>query len=542
MKIFPYKTFTLQTSAPLPTVKQRLAGHIETPKLVRWQFSRDHAPYQGTMSDHGFEIRRIIHYRNSFLPNIQGRFESTSTGTNVHITMQLHPLVLAFMCAWGGIWYMGALPVALFGGIPIIMGLAVLVLPLVVLGLFLGAFQYEAERSHRDLTQIVTGSVLLRQPGRITPLVRSLLMGGVAMAIAILLHQLSASQPPGLPFELSAADCAQGNPSPYCQFVVKHQLTAHPSVISLAISDDGQTLVSGGEDKAIKVWDVATGQLRRTLQSESGIVQAVAMATGRSSTIAPDGNTVISGGGDRMVRIWDLTSDQPPLTLAGHRNSIQEVALSADGKSAISTAYSEVKLWDLTTGQLQKTLVDATPTEKTWGPITFQSTPQAHPLAISPDGNKVLVADNQQWFVWDVSTQQATHLPEPASNFVQGAAITPGGQSVVTVSYRQPITFFKVWDLTTGDLKTQGRLSSSPEQHSLNNIVLSRDSADASVRIIGSTPRGLKVWNLQNKALEATLATERLQHLVSSADGRTLAGIVPASEGQAATIQILQRP
>ncbi|MEO1401051.1 MAG: hypothetical protein AAFV72_07295 [Cyanobacteria bacterium J06635_1] len=534
MKIFPYKAFTLKTPDSLAMVKQRLAGHIEAPKLVRWQFSRDHAPYQGTISDDGFEIRRIIHYRNSFLPNIHGRFESTPTGTEVHITMQLHPLVLAFMCAWGGIWYMGALPIALFGGIPILMGLAILAMPLAMLSLFLGTFQYEAERSHRDLTRIVTGSVLLRQPGRMTPLVRSLLMGGVAMMIAILLHQLSASQPPGLPFELSEADCTQANPSPYCQFEVTHKLTAHPSVLSLAISDDGQTLVSGGEDKAIKVWDVATGELRKTLQSDSGIVQAVA--------IAPDGKTVISGGGDRMVRVWDLASDQPPLMLAGHQNSIDKVAISANGKTGISTAYSEVKLWDLTTGQLQTALVDATPTERTWGPITFQSTPRAQPLAIGPNGDKVLAADNQQWFVWDVATQQATRLPEPASNFVHDAAITPDGQFVVTVSYRQPITFFKVWDLTTGELKTQGRLSSSPEQHSLNNIVLSRDSADVSVRIIGTTPRGLKVWNLQNKALEATLATARLHHLVSSADGRTLAGVVPASEGQSAKIEILQRP
>ncbi|MEM8806091.1 MAG: WD40 repeat domain-containing protein [Cyanobacteria bacterium P01_G01_bin.38] len=535
MKLFPYKTFTLQTSAPLPTVKQRLAGHIEAPKLLRWQFSRDHAPYQGTIFDNGFEIRRIIHYRNSFLPHIQGRFESKPAGTDVHITMQLHPLVLAFMCAWGGLWYMGALPIAFFGGISIITGLAVLALPLAMLSLFLGAFHYEAERSHRDLTQLLTGRVLLRQPGRLSPLVRSVLWGGMAMAIAILLHQLSASQPPGLPFERSEADCAQANSSPYCQFAVAHQLTAHPSVISLAISDDGQTLVSGGEDKAIKVWDVATGQLKKTLQSDSGIVQAVA--------IASDGKTVISGGGDRMVRLWDLTSDQPPRMLAGHQNSINQVAISADGKTAISTAYSEVKLWDLATGQPQATLVEATPTETTWGPITLKSTPQAQPLTIGPDGNKVLVADNQQWLVWDVATQQATRLPKPASNFVQGAAITPGGQFVITVSYRQPITFFKVWDLTTGELKTQGRLSSSPEQSALNNIAVSRDSgdADSTVRIIGSTPRGLKVWNLQNNALEATLAAERLQHLVSSADGSTLAGVVPASAGQAATIQVWRR-
>lgn len=69
MNIFPSKTFTLQTTAPLAEVKQRLAKQTEEPKLVRWHFSYNHAHYQGTISDTGFEIRRIIHYRNSFLPN-----------------------------------------------------------------------------------------------------------------------------------------------------------------------------------------------------------------------------------------------------------------------------------------------------------------------------------------------------------------------------------------------------------------------------------------------------------------------------------------
>ncbi|MEO0458197.1 MAG: hypothetical protein AAF152_16675 [Cyanobacteria bacterium P01_A01_bin.114] len=544
MKIFPYRRFTLQTSAPLPRVKQRLAGHIEAPKLVRWTFSRDHAPYQGTLTDTGFEIRRIIHYRNSFLPNIQGRFETVPKGTAVHITMQLHPLVLAFMCAWGGIWYMATLPMAIFGGLPLATGLLPLGMPLVMFSIFLGVFHYEAERSHQDLTNIITGEVLLRQRRR-TPLLRSLQVGVSALVAAVFLHQLSASQPPGLPFESSAADCAQGNPSPYCQLSVTHTLT-HPSVISLAISDDGQTLVSGGEDKAIKIWDGATGQLKKTLQSDSGVVQAVA--------IAPDGNTVVSGGGDRMVRIWDLTSDRAPLMLAGHQNPIDQVAISADGKTAISTAYSEVKLWDMATGEPRATLVDATPTETNLGPVTLQNTAHALPLAISPAGDKVLVADQAQWQVWDVATQQPTRLPKPALNFIQGADISPEGQFVITVSYRQPVTFFKVWDLTTGDLKTQGRLSSSPDQHSLNNLALSQtassqtassqDSAnpDSGTHIIGSTPQGLKVWNLQTAELEATLRADQMRSMVSSAEGKRLAGILPESVHQPATIQIWQRP
>ena len=94
--------------------------------------------------------------------------------------------------------------------------------------------------------------------------------------------------------------------------------------------------------------------------------------------------------------------------------------------------------------------------------------------------------------VWDVATRQATPVSIDAPAFASDVDISPDRQFVVTVSYRQPITFFKVWDLTTGELQTQGRLSSSPEKHTLNNIVVSHDNAGDGVRIIGSTPNGLK--------------------------------------------------
>lgn len=304
--------------------------------------------------------------------------------------------------------------------------------------------------------------------------------------------------------------------------------------MALAMSDDGQTLVSGGEDKAIRVWDVATGQLKKTLQSDSGTVQAVA--------ISPDGKTVVSGGGDRMVRIWHLTSTQPPQMLAGHQNILHQVAISADGNTLISTAHSEIKLWDMTTGELQATLLSAEPTEVSLGPLTMTTTSHARPVAISPAGDQVLVSDHGKWTLWDVVTRQATPVSIDAPAFTSDVDISPDGQFVVTVSYRQPITFFKVWDLITGELQTQGRLSSSPEKHTLNNVVVSHDNAGDGVRIIGSTPKGLKFWSLQDKQLKATLATESMRPLVGNRDGTVLAGIVPGFGDRPSVIHILQHP
>lgn len=80
MQLLPYSRFTLKTHESLLAVINKLDAHIEAPKPFRKKLSRNHAPYTGTISSDGFEIRRIIHYRNSFLPKTRGRFESGSQG------------------------------------------------------------------------------------------------------------------------------------------------------------------------------------------------------------------------------------------------------------------------------------------------------------------------------------------------------------------------------------------------------------------------------------------------------------------------------
>ncbi|MEZ2278557.1 MAG: DUF5110 domain-containing protein [Microcoleus sp.] len=48
--------------------------------------------------------------------------------------------------------------------------------------------------------------------------------------------------------------------------------------MSVAISPDGNTLVTGSADKNIKVWNLKTGQVIRTLNGHSSWITAVAIA------------------------------------------------------------------------------------------------------------------------------------------------------------------------------------------------------------------------------------------------------------------------
>ncbi|TAF04316.1 MAG: hypothetical protein EAZ78_09570, partial [Oscillatoriales cyanobacterium] len=78
-------------------------------------------------------------------------------------------------------------------------------------------------------------------------------------------------------------------------------------VKSLAISPDGQTLVSGSFDKTIKIWQLSTGRELRTLTGHSSEVNSVA--------ISPDGQTLVSGSYDSTIKIWQLSTGRELRTL-----------------------------------------------------------------------------------------------------------------------------------------------------------------------------------------------------------------------------------
>uniref|UniRef100_B8HTG1 Uncharacterized protein n=1 Tax=Cyanothece sp. (strain PCC 7425 / ATCC 29141) TaxID=395961 RepID=B8HTG1_CYAP4 len=154
MKLLPYDRFSLETTAPLEVVRERLASQVEPPKNLRWP-SRNHLPYQGQVGEDGFTISRVLDYRNSFAPIIWGRFACSETGTIVQITMGLHSAVAVLLSLWLLFWYSMIIPVVLFTTMPTSVALLFVGVPVVALVIFSFAFWYEANRSRRDLTQII---------------------------------------------------------------------------------------------------------------------------------------------------------------------------------------------------------------------------------------------------------------------------------------------------------------------------------------------------------------------------------------------------
>jgi WD40 repeat protein len=222
------------------------------------------------------------------------------------------------------------------------------------------------------------------------------------------------------------------------------------SVWNLAFSPDGKTLASSGvgDFDYSKLWDVFTGQPLRTLKiagsgaaltfSPDGKTLAVGgdlmdVASGEVSGLdgspsgrvvyRPDGKILaIANGG--LITLWDVSTKKLLKTLSGIA-----IAFSPDGKTlAIATTDDRIKLLDASANNELKTISDA----------------DSRDVAFSPDG-KTLFGSKMTTRLWDVSTGQLLRtLPGGTS-----VALSPDGKTLAVVHFGREI---KLWDTSTGQV------------------------------------------------------------------------------------------
>lgn len=224
--------------------------------------------------------------------------------------------------------------------------------------------------------------------------------------------------------------------------------TDRPAIQSIAVSPDSgksgqpQLFASGDYQGSIELHDLASGELRRTLEMRSTAVQSVAFS--------PDGKVLASGCWDKTANLWDVSTGQLIHTLTGHSYGVTVVAFAppshaesaADADTPedpllISADYDGgIKLWRSTSGELVRTFAaDRYP---------------IFALAVSPDG-KILVEGSGNGSIKSWKLPSARYLTSFGghADAVTTLAISPDGKTLASGSRDKTI---KLWDLATGNL------------------------------------------------------------------------------------------
>ncbi len=233
--------------------------------------------------------------------------------------------------------------------------------------------------------------------------------------------------------------------------VVKH------GTYRLAFSRDGTLLATGGPEGPIKLWDVATGQQRATLEGHTDGVREVAFA--------PDGKMLASAGDDETVRLWDLTALGDPkaltprFTCKGHTGMAYTVAFAPDGNTVASGGIDQiVHLWEAHTGRPRTTAPkeggdsseaehETTPLAERSGGILIRHPGMVNGVTFSPDSRTLAVSSRSGVRLWDVATKRQTKTLEELGGEM-AAAFFPDGRRLVTACHPM-----RLWDVTTGRIE-----------------------------------------------------------------------------------------
>ncbi|MGA8347085.1 MAG: hypothetical protein WB773_04620, partial [Isosphaeraceae bacterium] len=312
-----------------------------------------------------------------------------------------------------------------------------------------------------------------------------------------------------------------------------------------ALSLDGRTLVTGGQDRRILRWSVATGKILEPELLYDSPIEAIALT--------PNGQEIIAGTRAGGLHVWDADSgrgfDLPP-----QGTGITSLAVSPDGRLfASGTEGGIARLWDTSLlGQIGQTYKldgaitslafdpggrilamgeeDGTirlwevPQQKALGPPLRVNHP-VHIVTFGKDGEHLLIGSTEGTRWWDLSSHKAGEPvmhDEHELNRVEATAVSPDGGTLATARSVREGGRVRGW-VELRDVATGARLRGTPEQpQALTGLAYSPNSKW--LLTWGHEPGTARLWDvdtLQDIRLLQSLKSA-IHQAAFSHDGGTL--------------------
>ncbi len=317
---------------------------------------------------------------------------------------------------------------------------------------------------------------------------------------------------------------------------------------SITFSPDGRTLATCAE--GAKLWDAATGELRRVLLESS---RRATRGWSKVNTVCFNhrGGAVATAGDCMPVQLWEPGSGQQLLSLGHPDDQVESVAFSPDDR-VLATAGDgrAVRLYDAHTGKLLDLLtghagrvwcVAFAPDGRTLATAGRDGSmhlwdPEARPgwkvlpgsrgpflLAFSPDGNRLVGGGYQtdELRIWGVpGGQLEASVPlVPSSPAVSTLALAPGGRILATGQADGHVT---LWDLP----EARARLRIQASEQVPGTVVVTHLAFTGDGKTLLINGSGIvRAWDVSTGRLQRTISPGHVIGLAYSPERNVVAGM-----------------
>jgi WD40 repeat protein len=314
----------------------------------------------------------------------------------------------------------------------------------------------------------------------------------------------------------------------------------------IAFSPDGKTLASGGDDRTLKLWDMKTGELKRTLIGHGAKLTTIAFSRDGKTLAADGGDGWGCGTGDGGVGetiLWDTQTWAVKRRLPNGFFKFFSIAFSPNIRNIVFSSDDYTEIWNASTGKLRRRLANITgvvafsPDGRTiaiagWdGTVQLRYAQSGEPkrtlkgpagesaaVAFSPDGRILVRASGEMLTVWNTRTGEINQTLQ-----VDGGNILFSPDSKLLAGWSGSETL-KLWDARTWQVK---RTLSLPDLHA-TSFAFSPDSkmlafgcADEAVRLCNIQTGAMRMLTRSSQSLDPALGEPR--GIALSPDGLTAA-------------------
>jgi WD40 repeat protein len=263
-------------------------------------------------------------------------------------------------------------------------------------------------------------------------------------------------------------------------------------VDDLAVSPDGLSLLTVGDQATLQLWEIATGRLRfKATPEEKPAVPSLPWVA-----FSRDGRFIALAQGDRRARVWHVASGQPVKTPFTHDDPVTGVGFDLSGNVLVTAAGKRVRFWTVEDGK------------EVGGAIQVDR--PAFGVEVGGDGKRLMIWSREgEVAVWDYSLRKLLHKFSGIDFHVEWAGWSPDGRFVLANGHVQPRTgdrrrfVAQLWEADTGrPVGTRMEWENLMGAQGLSRCCFSPDSA---VIVTGGFP--LRTWRVPSGQPLSALAS-----------------------------------